>query len=91
MTRQGKIFCWGKNESRMLGLREHVNKIVDQPTELDLSKMGGNASGSFSKVPGANEVQNNFSDKNPFKMKKNRGKGNSLFHEGFNRRQLVVD
>ena len=50
VTRQGKIFCWGKNENKMLGLKENVNEVIDEPKELDLSKMGGNACGSFSKV-----------------------------------------
>ena len=76
----------------MLGLRENKNGIVPHPTELDLSKMSGNASGSFSKNLNAKEKESEakmnakFADKNPFKMKKGRGEGNSLFHEGFNRR-----
>ncbi len=41
----------------MLGLKENVNEIIDEPKELDLSKMGGNACGSFIRVVTANKKE----------------------------------
>ena len=49
VTRQGKIFAWGKNEHVMLGFRDRRDELIKEPEELILGAMGNksNAAGCF--------------------------------------------
>lgn len=64
------------------------------PEELILGSMGGNASGAFTKRlkdPAEDPDKDKYSETNPFKKKKGDGRGISPFHEGYNKRTLVVN
>ena len=95
VTRQGKIFCWGKNEDNKLGFgfRENKDRIYDKPEELVLGSMKGNAVGAFTKYAKFSKEEDDakFSERNPFKNKGGNERGISPYHEGYNRRTLVVD